>query len=267
MVVYFGLVGVLVASFAGESRIAGPRVPNRQPPGVVMEADVPKAVAIVLAGGVGSRMKADRPKQLLDLDGKTVMEHSIELFLTLPTISKVVVVLDVQYREHLDKLKEVHGTRLVFADPGKERQDSVFNGMMAMDGEVDLVCIHDAARPLVTAEKVEEVMADGFLHGAAVLAVPCKATIKESADGEFVLRTLERRRLWEIQTPQVIKVDLLKKGFEKVHEEELDVTDDASIVEALGLPVKLTVGEYTNLKITTPEDMAIARDLLGKTTA
>ena len=90
-----------------------------------------------------------------------------------------------------------------------------------------------------------------------------KATVKESEDGEFVLRTVNRARLWEIHTPQVIKPALLKEGFKQVEEKGLEVTDDVSIIEQLGLPVKITVGEYTNIKITTPDDMAVAEQILS----
>ena len=90
-----------------------------------------------------------------------------------------------------------------------------------------------------------------------------KATVKESEDGEFVLRTVNRARLWEIHTPQVIKPALLREGFKQVEEKNLEVTDDVSIIEQLGLPVKITVGEYTNIKITTPDDMAVAEQILA----
>ena len=153
-------------------------------------------------------------------------------------------------------------SRVQFADPGKERQDSVSNGLDAIPPECTIVAVHDAARPLVTLDNVHTCIADGAKHGAAVLAVPMKATVKEGADG-FVTQTLDRSKLWEIQTPQVIRPQLLRDGFAKVRAEGLEVTDDVSIVEQLGAPVKLTMGEYTNLKLTTPEDMVIADQILA----
>ena len=98
--------------------------------------------------------------------------------------------------------------------------------------------------------------------GAAVLAVPCKPTIKESNDGEFVLKTLDRSKLWDIQTPQILRPQMLRDGFKNANDKGLAVTDDVSVVELMGKPVKLTVGEYTNLKLTTPEDMIIAETIL-----
>ena len=106
-------------------------------------------------------------------------------------------------------------------------------------------------------------VSDAHNVGAAVLGVPCKATIKESDDGVTVQRTIPRARLWEVHTPQVVKVEALLRGFDKVAKENLEVTDDVSIIEALGEPVKLTRGEYTNLKITTPEDMDVAGAILS----
>ena len=217
---------------------------------------------VILAGGVGSRMKADRPKQLLNLLGKPVLCHSIELFSKLRGVDKIIIVLDPSHREPFQHYAD-KDSRIEWALPGKERQDSVYNGLSATADKCSLVCIHDAARPLVTMEEVLHVIGDASEHGAAVLGVPMKATVKESEDGEFVLRTIPRSRLWEIHTPQVIKPSLLKDGFKKVQEEKLDVTDDVSIIEQLGLPVKLTQGEYTNLKITTPEDMPMAEEILS----
>lgn len=222
-----------------------------------MAAEPVKGVAaILLAGGTGSRMKADRPKQFLELEGKPILQHSLDLFFSLEGVETVVLVIDKQYRDDFAQYD------VVFADPGKERQDSVFNGLTAAPDDASLVCIHDAARPLVTPESIYQVLRDADEHGAAVLGVPMKATVKESEDGEFVLRTIERSRLWEIQTPQVIRPSLLREGFEKVKQGGMDVTDDVSIIENMGLPVKITMGEYTNLKITTPSDLIIAQQIM-----
>lgn len=232
---------------------------------------------VVLAGGTGSRMKANMPKQYLPLRGKPVLHHSLELFLErLPEYCQskgisapehVVLVMDPtyqpEYQPFIDKYSE---GRLTFANPGKERQGSVENGLNKLvevsKGRCKFVAIHDSARPLVTIDEVCNVVGDAKEHGAAVLGVPCKATIKESEDAEFVLRTIPRARLWEVHTPQVVAIDTLLRGFEKVAKEDLEVTDDVSIVEALGEPVKLTLGEYENLKITTPLDMNVAEAIL-----
>lgn len=207
-------------------------------------------------------MKADRPKQFLRLAGKTVVEHSLLLFGRMSEVKQLVMVLDKSYRAEFEKYANELSCDFTFADPGAERQDSVYNGLCKVSADADLVCVHDSARPLVSVGNIRDVLRDGAEHGAAVLGVPSKATIKESEDGQFVLRTIPRSRLWEIQTPQVVKPGLLKRGFEKVKRDGLDVTDDVSIVEQLGEPVKITLGEYSNIKLTTPEDMNIAETIL-----
>ena len=221
-----------------------------------------KCSFVLLAGGSGSRMKADRPKQFLDLLGKPVLQWDLELLLDIEGIEKVVLVIAEEFRD-MDFLQPfVDDPRLVFAAPGAERQNSVENGLAGVPDECTLVAIHDAARPLVTRESIFTCFADASEHGAAVLAVPCKPTIKESADGEFVLQTLVRSRLWDVQTPQIMRPQLLRDGFANANAKNLAVTDDVSVVELMGKPVKLTVGEYTNLKLTTPEDMIIAETIL-----
>jgi 2-C-methyl-D-erythritol 4-phosphate cytidylyltransferase len=231
---------------------------------------------VVLAGGKGSRMKAGMPKQFLELLKVPILHHSLDLFLErLPAFltSKdttappfVVLVMDPSYQPEYQPIVDRYAGRLVFANPGLDRQGSCKNGLDKLvevsQGKCQIVAVHDSARPLVTIAEVCNVVRDCKEHGAAVLGVPCKATIKESEDGETVLRTIPRARLWEVHTPQVIKIETLQRGFAKVEAEGLEVTDDVSIVEALGETVKLTLGEYTNLKITTPEDMDVATAIL-----
>jgi len=236
---------------------------------------------LVLAGGTGSRMKANMPKQFLTLSGSPVLHYSLHLFLEklpeycaqngLSPPSTVVLVMDPKYQPEYQPIVDKYKGRLAFANPGKERQGSVENGLNKLvelskensGSPCEFVAVHDSARPLVTIPEIESVVKDAQSVGAAVLGVPCKATIKESDDGVLVQRTIPRARLWEVHTPQVVKVEALLRGFDKVEKENLEVTDDVSIIEALGEPVKLTLGEYTNLKITTPEDMDVATAILN----
>ncbi|KAK1566596.1 hypothetical protein Q3G72_001769 [Acer saccharum] len=164
-------------------------------------------------------------------------------------VKEIVVVCDPSYRDIFEDTQENIDADLKFSLPGKERQDSVYNEFQAIDSNSELVCIHDSARPLVSTEDIEKVLKDGWQIGAAVLGVPAKATIKEANSESFVVKTLDRKTLWEIQTPQVIKPELLKKGFELVNREGLEVTDDVSIVEHLKHPVFITEGSYTNIKV------------------
>jgi 2-C-methyl-D-erythritol 4-phosphate cytidylyltransferase len=219
-------------------------------------------------------MRADRPKQFLELCGKTVSERSLSLFLGMPEITQIVIVVEKRYREAYFGRYVLRDKRIVFADPGLERQDSVRSGLALVPDTADrlrdeaddiLVCVHDAARPLVSRACIRSCLRDASIYGAAVIGVPCKATIKESEDGQFVRRTIERSRLWEIQTPQVIRARLLRHGFEHAQRKGLRVTDDVSVVELLEdehHPVKITMGDYANIKLTTPEDMILAEMIL-----
>ena len=232
---------------------------------------------VILAGGTGSRMKANMPKQFMILNSRPVLHYSLHLFLEkLPTYCinnnlspprHVVLVIDPKYQSEYQSIVTAYQGKLSFANPGIERQGSVQNGLNELvnstNGECTFVAIHDSARPLVTIQEVYNVVHDAHITGAAVLGVPCKATIKESIDGGILVsRTLDRSKLWEVHTPQVVRVEALLRGFDKVEKERLEVTDDVSIIEALNEPVKLTRGEYTNLKITTPEDMDVASAIL-----
>lgn len=222
-------------------------------------------------------MKSSIPKQFLTLSSHPVLHYSLHLFLeklpnyckqhNLSPPCKVVLVMDPMYQPEYQSIVDAYDGQLVFANPGKERQGSVENGLNKLvestSGTCEYVAVHDSARPLVTIPEILAVVSDAQNCGAAVLGVPCKATIKESDDGgATVLRTIPRERLWEVHTPQVVRVEALLRGFAKVEAENLAVTDDVSIIEALGETVRLTRGEYANLKITTPEDMDVASAIL-----
>ncbi|GAQ79774.1 2-C-methyl-D-erythritol 4-phosphate cytidylyltransferase [Klebsormidium nitens] len=219
---------------------------------------------VLLAGGVGKRMGASMPKQYLPIRGQPIALYSLALFASLKEVGEIIVVCDPSYRQLFEDAIQKSGRTLQWASPGKERQDSVFNGLQEVRTSAGLVCVHDSARPLLTHEDARRVFRDGLRHGAAVLGVPVKQTIKEAKAGGFVARTLNRSLLWEMQTPQVIKPDLLRRGFEHVRREGLEVTDDVSIVEYLNAPVKITQGSYTNIKVTTPEDLLLAEKLIAE---
>ena len=264
---------LLVSSFISKATPAGSLTRHAAQP-ADYAVDMADTGFVLLAGGKGSRMKASIPKQFLELAGVPILHHSLDLFLErLPAFLQangcsappnVVLVMDPMYQPEYQPIVDKYRGRLAFANPGVERQGSVENGLaqLVAMGNCQYAAIHDSARPLVTIEEICHVVKDAKECGAAVLGVPCKATIKESEDGQFVQRTIPRARLWEVHTPQVIQIEKLQRGFEKVAAENLEVTDDVSIIEALGEPVKLTLGEYTNLKITTPEDMDVASAIL-----
>lgn len=232
------------------------------------DTNVPEgSVSIVLlAGGVGKRMGASIPKQYLELKGKPIATYSLETFSGMPCVGEVVVVCEPEWRYVFEECHERLGKSkpLKFALPGAERQDSVCNGLMEISPSADLVAIHDSARPLVTVDDTMACIVDAQKVGAAVLGVPVKPTIKEADDSGMVVKTLVRSVLWEVQTPQVIEPKMLKEGFDLVKKNNLEVTDDVSIIEAMGNPVRITKGCYTNIKVTTPEDLVNAEAFLDQ---
>ncbi|XP_015626896.1 2-C-methyl-D-erythritol 4-phosphate cytidylyltransferase, chloroplastic isoform X1 [Oryza sativa Japonica Group] len=207
---------------------------------------------------------ASMPKQYLPLLGLPIALHSLKTFCQLKEVKEVVVVCDPDYKDIFEGSIENVQIPIKFALPGKERQDSVYNGLQEIDGDSELVCVHDSARPLVSSEDVKKVLEDAIVHGAAVLGVPVKATIKEADSNSFVVKTLDRKTLWEMQTPQVMRPSLLRDGFELVKRDGLEVTDDVSIVEYLKHSVYITEGSYTNIKVTTPDDLLLAERLMNE---
>ncbi|GIL79334.1 hypothetical protein Vretifemale_8719 [Volvox reticuliferus] len=219
---------------------------------------------VLLAGGVGKRMGAAIPKQYLELRGQPIATYSLETFARMPMVGEIVIVCDPSWRDVFEKRFPGLPSHIKFkwALPGPERQDSVFNGLQQVDAGAAIVAVHDSARPLVTPEDAAQCMTDGLAIGAAVLGVQVKPTIKEVDKNLMVIQTLQRSKLWEVQTPQCIRPALLRAGFDLVKSQNLEVTDDVSIIEAMGNPVKITPGSYTNIKVTTPDDMAVAEKFL-----
>lgn len=217
-----------------------------------------KVSVILLAGGIGSRMQMDTPKQFLTIAGKPLACHSFDRFLLMQEIDEIIVVCAQDYQ----KLFVSHSKPVAFALPGDRRQDSVYNGMLAATSSHDLICIHDAARPCIDHALILRVLQAGRQYGAATVGMPVKFTIKESNQQHFVKATPDRSRLWEIQTPQVVSRPLLEEGFRHAKKHQLSVTDDVSLVELLGKEVKLVEGSHINLKVTVPADLKIAEHFL-----
>lgn len=212
---------------------------------------------ILLAGGKGTRMGHDLPKQFLPLREKPIIFYSLEIFTQIPAIAEIVIVCEERYRSLFSSLK------VKFALPGLRRQDSVRNGLQEVSENISWVCTHDGVRPCISKELVYMLFEEGQRHDAACLAVPVRFTVKWSGPENFVHKTLDREQLWECQTPQLIKKELFEQGFAYAQEKGLTVTDDVTLVELLGHPVKLVKGSYSNIKITTPEDLAFAEQFLS----
>jgi len=212
------------------------------------------AAAVIVAGGLGKRM--GRPKQLLPLAGKPVLWRTVQAFTQIAFIKQIVVVTTAENREILKK----SFPNLTFAQPGATRLASVMSGVAALDNRTQAVAVHDGARPLVNPQAAARCLKSGFEHGAAVLAVPVKDTIKQVRNG-VVERTLERNALWQAQTPQCYQAAVLRRALDKFGYLQ-DATDESQLVERLGVQVKIEPSDYQNLKITTPEDLIMAEAFL-----
>ncbi len=226
-----------------------------------------RTVAIIPAGGVGKRLKAQRAKQYLLLDDVPVLVHTLKVFQQAKVIDEIILVLppdDVASAQ--EQLINKYGLTKITAvvAGGKERQDSVRNGFAAITGECDIVVIHDAVRPFVTKEMINQVVAAVKSFEAASVGVKAKDTIKETKKDNLVAATIPRQNLWLTQTPQAFKFDLLKKAYTAAYRDKYYGTDDASLVERIGAKVIMIEGCYENIKITTPEDLILAEALMKK---
>ena len=226
-----------------------------------------KTVAIILAGGAGKRLKAHMAKQYLFLNHMPVLVHTLKVFQKSKVIDNIILALPpddlVSIRQELiDKYGLTKVTTIVAG--GKTRQDSVNNGLAAINEKCDVVVIHDAVRPFVTQELIIQVVAAAKTTGAASAGVKAKDTIKETKKDNMVAATIPRQNLWLTQTPQAFKYELLKEAFKSAYVEKFYGTDDASLVERIGKNVKMIEGSYENIKITTQEDILIADALMKK---
>ena len=226
-----------------------------------------KNVAIVLAAGQGKRMNSKVQKQFLLIKDKPVLYYTLNAFEVSPLISDIILVTgkdEIGYcqQEIVEKYAFTKVRKIVAG--GKERYHSVHNGIQAID-KAEYVFIHDGARPFVNAEIIERVYAAVTEHKACVAAMPVKDTIKIADENGFAAQTPDRKKVWQMQTPQAFEYHLIKGAYEKLMiEEPAGITDDAMVVETMtDYKVKLVEGSYRNIKITTPEDLEIATIFCG----
>ncbi len=224
-------------------------------------------VALLLAAGRGRRMGRGVPMAFVPLAGRPLVLYALEALLATPAIDRVVPVLGEGELGHWPALAAGLGPdaqRRVAAPVagGAERQDSVRAGVAALPRDAHLVAVHDAARALVRPEAVSRVVAVAERDGAAILAVPVRDTIKRASDGRIV-ETPPRDACWAAQTPQVFRTELLREALDKAAAESYLGTDDAELVERLGVPVQIVEGDPDNLKLTHPEDLVLAEHVLA----
>lgn len=221
--------------------------------------------AIVPAAGVGSRMKAGLPKQYLQLLGKTILEHTVEKLLNHPRIHKVIVAVSPSdpYFEGLDIASD---SDVIRVDGGRERADSVLSGLHKLSGESDgWVLVHDAARPCVSNNDIDKLISEGMENGVGgILAAPVRDTMKRGDCKGYIKKTVDRSDLWHALTPQMFKISQLKHALIEAHKMGVNITDEASAMEWLGLKPQLVTGRMDNLKITQQEDLALAEFYLSR---
>lgn len=218
------------------------------------------------AAGQGKRMGAGKNKILLSLSGKPVLLRTLELFFQLPEVEELIVVAGAKDMALIKKmLQDCPFAPMVHLAPGgRERQQSVYNGLKLVSPRANIVLVHDAARPLVKPDIVRAVIREAEKSGAAIAAVPVKDTIK-SVDAEGrVISTPDRSKLWAVQTPQGFQKKLLISAYQKAEQDGFLGTDDASLVEHSGHSVTVVRSDYENIKLTTPEDMKAAETFLGE---
>lgn len=224
-----------------------------------------KATLIIPAAGSGSRLNRETPKPFLEISGKTILEHTILRFLGLESLGQVVVATSPLYLNKAEEiLNNVLPEHILFhvIEGGAERQHSIFNTLKFVD-DGNLAIVHDAVRPFVELQHIENCCKAAMQTGASVLGVPAKDTIKKIDKDQMILDTPSRSFLWQAQTPQVFKKEILQEAYQKAFEENFIGTDDASLVERLGHPVKMVEGDRSNFKITYPLDLKLAKLLLS----
>jgi 2-C-methyl-D-erythritol 4-phosphate cytidylyltransferase/2-C-methyl-D-erythritol 2,4-cyclodiphosphate synthase len=224
--------------------------------------------AIIAAGGRGVRFGADRPKQFLEIGGRSIVETSVGALAACDRVDEIVVALPEEHLAAVAKAWPSSAKPLAFVAGGARRQDSVANAFAKSSRDADVIVIHDAARPFVSAELIARTVDAAYAHGAAIAAIPVRDTVKQAGDpardGSRPIRaTIPRDTVFLAQTPQAFRRDVLARALEEG--KSIDATDEAMLVERLGLPVHVVEGDVRNVKITTTEDLATAKAIALRT--
>lgn len=226
-----------------------------------------KVTALIPAAGMGRRMGRTVAKQFLPLGDKPMLAHTLLAFQRASEIDEIIPILSKEDMESClrDIIEQYHITKVkTLVVGGKERQDSVMNGLNKLEKDASIVLVHDGVRPFVTHEMIKESIDHARKGECVAVGVPLKDTIKEVDDKQMVRNTLERSRLWAIQTPQTFPLKILKRAYEESYKRNAHGTDDAMLVERAGGKVRVIMGSYENIKITTPEDLILAEEILKR---
>ena len=226
------------------------------------------ATAIIVAGGSGVRMNAAVRKQYMPIGNLPILCRTIMSFASSKKIEDIVLVVPENESEYcrrhiLSLLDSGLQERITLTPGGKERQASVYNGLLAVGDVEGIVCIHDGVRPFVLPLQIDACIESAEKHGAAILATPASDTLKKIDNNGRIVKTPARENIWLAQTPQVFRYDLIRDAHERALKDNFMGTDDASLVERLGGIVKICPGSRLNIKITTPEDLQLAEAFLA----
>ena len=219
---------------------------------------------VIVAAGTGSRMNIGINKQFIKLEGKEIIAYTIEKFYNNSNIEDIVVVVKEDESEFFKKeiLDKYNFKNVKIAYGGKERQDSVYNGLKLLDEQCDVVLIHDGARPFVSDKIIDKSIEEAKEHKAIVVGVPVKDTIKVIDNDKNIVDTPNRSVLWAVQTPQTFDYNILIDAYKDAFKNKFYGTDDAMLVERIGYKVKMLEGSYNNIKITTQEDLNVGSQIL-----
>ena len=232
-----------------------------------------KVAAIVPAAGKGTRIKSNVDKPYIKICGKPIIAHTLLKLSNNKYISEIVVAINKERiekarREIIDRFK-IKKVKIVSG--GKERYGSVFNALKNVSSSIDYVLIHDGLRPFINNSLIESSLKTARRFGASVVAVPVKSTLKQTGQNGRILHTPDRKNFWEAQTPQAFKRNLLEKAYRLAHKciraqahKKINITDDSMLVEMIGVKPKIILGSYRNIKITTQEDLELAKILMTK---
>ncbi|STO55416.1 2-C-methyl-D-erythritol 4-phosphate cytidylyltransferase [Canicola haemoglobinophilus] len=219
-------------------------------------------IAIIPAAGIGSRMQADRPKQYLKILGKTILEHTLNIFLSYEKINQIILPV-AENDPYLSSIDLLQDPRIKIVTGGANRADSVLNGLRSIENKTSWVLVHDAARPCLRHEDLDKLVQIQDENGA-ILAIPAVDTIKRSNADLQIQHTEDRSQLWLAQTPQFFPVERLQNALEQAEKQGFIVTDEASAMELAGFRPHLVSGRSDNIKVTRPEDLALAEFYLTR---
>ncbi|HKJ33693.1 MAG TPA: 2-C-methyl-D-erythritol 4-phosphate cytidylyltransferase [Balneolales bacterium] len=221
-----------------------------------------KVAVIIPSAGSGKRFKSELPKPYVLLKGRPILQRTVDLFTSIPSVKQIIIPTSKALQERSRELFRDYSLPVNVIEGGSTRQYSIQNAISHIDENIDLIAVHDAVRPFVTKKTVENCCEEALNVGGAVVGIKVKDTIKKVDQNRFVIETPDRNTLWQCQTPQIFRKNIFIEAYEHAYKNKFIGTDDASVVEFYGKPVKMIEGNSENIKITYPLDLLIAESLI-----